>query len=262
VKPGDFVFLLKESAREWSQDKASRLAAALAYYAFISFIPLLLLGIAVVGRQLSVDLYTRLPGFVTPETRQLIDEALTTASGRTGAAVLAVVVLVWAGANIAAGFLTVVDRVEEPSDRRLSTQLRHGAVVLGMFTIALFATVLVSILLAEFSAGPIGMIAGVAVLLVVLTVTLVPLYYVPSRVLATPSAALPGALVTAGGWTVLHTGIQVYAANAAQYAIYGVLSGIIIILTTLYLGAIVLVQEVVVNTVTVHDADALPMGTE
>lgn len=233
-------------------------AAALAYYGFVSFIPLLLLGIALFGRQVSVDVYTRLPRFVTPSTRQLINEALTTASGRTGAGVLAVVVLVWSGANVAAGFLTVVRRVEGPADGSLSSQLGHGAVVLGMLTLALLAMLLVSMLLAVFSAGPLGVLVGFLVLLVVLTVTLVPLYYIPSRELASPSAALPGALTTAGGWTVLHAGIQIYAVNAAQYAIYGVLSGIIVILTSTYFAAAVLMVGVVVNAVLRTDPDELP----
>lgn len=233
-------------------------AAALAYYGFVSFIPLLLLGIALFGRQVAVDVYTRLPRFVTPSTQQLINEALTSASGRAGAGVLAVLVLVWCAANVAAGFLTVVRRVEGPADRSLSSRLGHGAVVLGMLTLALLAMVLVSMLLAVFSAGPLGVLMGFLILLAVLTVTLVPLYYVPSRVLATPSAALPGALATAGGWAVLHAGIQIYAANAAQYAIYGVLGGVIIILTTLYIGAMILMLGVVVNAVNATDAVVLP----
>ena len=235
-------------------------AAALAYYGFVSFIPLLLLGLAVFGRQVSVEVYTRLPRFVTPNTRQLIYEALTTASGKTGAAVLAVLVLVWAGVNVAAGFLTVVERIEEPYDHPLSIKVRHGAVVLGMLTLALLAMIFVSMLLAVFSAGPLGVLAGGGILVIVLTVTLVPLYYVPSRVLVSPSAALPGAFATAGGWTVLHAGLQVYAANAAQYAIYGVLSGIIIILTALYIGALTLLTGVVVNAILV-DSDVLPAET-
>ena len=142
-------------------------AAALAYYGFVAFIPLLLLGIAVFGRQVSIQVYTRLPRFVTPTTRQLIQDSLTTASGKTGAAVLAIVVLVWSGVNVADGFLTVFERVEEPGDRPLAIELRHGAVVLGVLTLALLAMVFVSMLLAVFSAGPLGLLTGVVVLLIV-----------------------------------------------------------------------------------------------
>lgn len=233
-------------------------ATALAYYAFISFIPLLLFVVVLFGQEVALEVYTRLPRFVTPNTQQLIYEALTTARGRAGAAVLAVVVLTWGGGNVAAAYLTAVKRIERLADRPRHVLVREGAVVLVTLTLAALAVLLVSMVLAVFSAGPVGVLTGFLVLLVVLTVTLVPLYYVPSRLMTTPSKALPGALTTAFGWTVLHTGIQVYSANAGQYAIYGILSGVIIILTTIYLGALVLMMGVVVNAVLATETDARP----
>jgi membrane protein len=41
--------VIKETARDWLDDKASRLAAALAYYALLSLAPLLAISIAIVG---------------------------------------------------------------------------------------------------------------------------------------------------------------------------------------------------------------------
>lgn len=41
--------LLKESAQEWQSDKASRLAAALAYYTIFSLAPILIMAIAIAG---------------------------------------------------------------------------------------------------------------------------------------------------------------------------------------------------------------------
>lgn len=41
--------LLKTTASEWSEDKCSRLAAALAYYTIFSLAPLLIIAIAVAG---------------------------------------------------------------------------------------------------------------------------------------------------------------------------------------------------------------------
>jgi len=52
----------------------------------------------------------------------------------------------------------------------------------------------------------------------------------------------------------LLTAVSFYAANATQYALYGVLSGIIIILTSFYLGAIILMIGAIVNAV-IADAD-------
>lgn len=85
------------------------------------------------------------------------------------------------------------------------------------------------------------------VLLGVLTVAFLPLYHLPSRVTDSLSGALPGAIVAAVGWTFLLGGIQFYAVNAGRYAIYGVLSGVVLILTSLYLAALILMIGVVVN---------------
>jgi membrane protein len=45
----EFYAVIKETGRDWIDDKASRLAAALAYYALLSLAPLLAITIAVVG---------------------------------------------------------------------------------------------------------------------------------------------------------------------------------------------------------------------
>ena len=42
-------WLFQETFKQWNQDKASRLAAALSYYAIFSIAPLLIIVIAVVG---------------------------------------------------------------------------------------------------------------------------------------------------------------------------------------------------------------------
>jgi len=105
--------------------------------------------------------------------------------------------------------------------------------------------------------GTAALTAGFGVLFVALTVTLLPLYFVPSRVATSPQDALPGAITTAIGWTVLHAAIQFFVANASQYAIYGVLSGLILILTSTYVAAVVLMLGVVVNAVLATETDEL-----
>ena len=49
MKAGDIVPLLKDSYSEWSDDKASRLAAALSYYTAFSLAPLLVIAVAIAG---------------------------------------------------------------------------------------------------------------------------------------------------------------------------------------------------------------------
>lgn len=45
----EFFALLKATAKEWSEDKAPRLGAALAYYTVFSLAPLLIIAISVAG---------------------------------------------------------------------------------------------------------------------------------------------------------------------------------------------------------------------
>ena len=45
----NFIYLIKETFREWSEDKATRLAAALAYYTGFSLAPLMVVIIAIAG---------------------------------------------------------------------------------------------------------------------------------------------------------------------------------------------------------------------
>lgn len=230
-------------------------AAALAYYAFVSFVPLLLLVVAVVGRQFAFEVYTGSARFVTPGTQELIYRALTTASGRTGAVALSIGAAAWGGANVAVGYLTVVERVEGSVEQSLSVQLRDAVVVLGALSAAILAIFLLSLGLTVLSAGFLVTLAGFVSLFAVLTLALLPLYYVPSRVVDSLSAALPGSLTAALGWTIIHAGIQFYTANAVQYAIYGVVSGIVVILTATYLAAVVLMAGVVVNAVFTGDTE-------
>src|SRR5687767_3622381 len=49
MKANDFANLVKETIKEWQQDQAARLAAALAYYATFSLAPLLVLVLAIAG---------------------------------------------------------------------------------------------------------------------------------------------------------------------------------------------------------------------
>ena len=60
--PRALLELLKEAYRDWNEDKASRLAAALAYYTAFSVAPLLLITIAVAGLALGREAFSRFPG--------------------------------------------------------------------------------------------------------------------------------------------------------------------------------------------------------
>ena len=88
--------LLKQSAREWSNDKAPRLGASLSYYTIFSLAPLLLLVVAVAGLVLGREaaqgqIVQQLSGLVGVETAEAIESILEKA-GKNGGGILATVV--------------------------------------------------------------------------------------------------------------------------------------------------------------------------
>jgi len=127
--------------------------------------------------------------------------------------------------------------------------VRAAASILGSLAVAMVLIVLTSVTFALLPSGSPFAFVGHAVLLLVLTVAFLPDVHRPlaggDQLRRGRSRRVHRAL----GWTLLLTAIQIYAANAASYAIYGVLSGVIIILTSLYLGAIFLMVGLVVNAI-------------
>ena len=146
-----------------------------------------------------------------------------------------------------ADFRSVIERVEGTDEQPVVEQLRDAVRILGSLSLAALAVVFTGGIFSQLSAGPLTVSVWPLVLFGVLVLAFLPLYYLPSELVTSPSEALPGALTAGAGWTLLITGIQYYAANASQYALYGILSGVILILTSLYLAALVLMLGVVVN---------------
>ena len=70
--------LLKDTVNEWLEDKAARLAAALAYYAMFSLAPLIIIILAITGMiinpaQVETYMTHQAQGLVGPEGAKLID---------------------------------------------------------------------------------------------------------------------------------------------------------------------------------------------
>ena len=93
--------LLQETFKEWSEDKASRLAAALAYYTIFSIAPLLIIVIAIAGVVFGEDaargqIVGQIQGLVGKDGAQFIQTAIQNANKpQTGviASIISVVVL-------------------------------------------------------------------------------------------------------------------------------------------------------------------------
>jgi len=230
------------------------LAAAIAYYAFVSLIPALLLLVvvatAVFGEVIAGELVATAGDFLTPAGEEAVAGAIGSAGGRTGASVLGLAVLLWSTLKVFRGLDTAFAElygVKEPPD--FVKQLTDaGSVVLGV-GVGLGVMVVVGAFVAAADAIPAVEAVSILVLPGLLAVAFLPMYYLLPQPRIGLREALPGAVVAAVGWTLLQAGFQVYAASAGQFQVYGVIGGILLLVTWLYLAAVVVVVGGVVNVV-------------
>ncbi|MFB6359716.1 MAG: YhjD/YihY/BrkB family envelope integrity protein, partial [Halobacteriales archaeon] len=92
-------------------------------------------------------------------------------------------------------------------------------------------------------------IGGLVVLLVGLFVAFLPLYIRFPDSDVTLREAVPGAGVVAIGWVGLQAAFQGYASLAAGGDLYGVLGGVLLLVTWFYLAAMLILLGAVFNVV-------------
>lgn len=96
LTPKALFGVLKDSASDWSKDKASRLAAALSYYTIFSIAPLLIIAIAVAGlvfgqEAASNQIFHQIRGFVGDQGAEAVQDMVAGAGKHGGGAVATVV---------------------------------------------------------------------------------------------------------------------------------------------------------------------------
>lgn len=252
-------------AGEVSDKQITFLAASLAYYAFVSLIPLLLLALVVAtvfgGQQLANQVIETASTSLSSAGADLIREVLTNSEAAGSATVVGVVVLVWGGLRLFRGLdIAFSQAYGNPPPDGIVSQIRDGLVALFGVAVGIAITVVIGALIAlvpfAFVIWGIDIIAWALTVISVLllSVTLLPLYYVlPGGTVIsgkdiTVREAYPGALFAAIGWTVLQSLFRFYA-GIASYSAYGVVGAILLLVVLFYFAAIVVLFGVVLNAV-------------
>jgi len=254
------VVEIVETARD---QQITFLAASIAYYAFVSLLPALLLLLVAVttiaGETLAEEVVGRTQAFLTPTAADAISGAIADAPGRGGATVVGVVVLVWSTLKVFralnTAFLAVYGQTDSAS---FVGQLADGIVAVASIGIGVAVMIAAGTVLAALPLGPADQVVSILALPAVLTVVLLPIYRQYPNPPIPILEAVPGAVFAGVGWTLLQAGFQVYAANAGQYEAYGVLGGILLLVTWLYFAAVIVILGAVVNAVLAGKAAGAP----
>ncbi|NJL79208.1 MAG: YihY/virulence factor BrkB family protein [Richelia sp. SL_2_1] len=113
--------LLKETFKEWNDDKASRLAAALSYYTIFSLAPLLIIAIAIAGavfgdEAASGEIVRQIQGLVGRDGAEVIQTALQNAQKpdtRNIASIISIAILLFGASNVFAQIQDALNTIWE-----------------------------------------------------------------------------------------------------------------------------------------------------
>ncbi|MFB6109968.1 MAG: YhjD/YihY/BrkB family envelope integrity protein [Halodesulfurarchaeum sp.] len=130
--------------REVRRSRITFLAAAIAYYGFVSVIPLALLGLAVAqavdGPGLGL-LFQEAEQFLSPAAAEIIERSLTGTRGSGGASLLSLLVLAWSASKVFRGLDVAFSQVDGGVEAKsIPGRLIDAAVVLVSIPLALGAS--------------------------------------------------------------------------------------------------------------------------
>ncbi len=260
MNPRAAVDLLRATFHDWREDKASRLAAALAYYTVFALAPLLLLAVAVAGlvfgeQAARGQLFAQLEGLLGPEVAGVLETALARSrESRAGglAAAVGVAALLWSASNLFAHLQDALNTIWEVAPRpgagllaAAKKRLLSMTLVLGTGFLLLVSLVL-SAALAALGAALRGLLPGGEVLWQALDFVLS--FAVITLLFAAIYKVLPDATVAWGDvWigaaaTALLFGagkllIGLYLGRAGVGSAYGAAGALLVLLVWVYYAA-------------------------
>lgn len=238
--------------REVFAEEVTYLAGSIAYYAFVSLIPVLVvasmalsaMGDAALVTEVVALTYPYLPGTAQQfVTRMLVESD-------TSVTVIGVVAFVWGTLKVFRSldlaFTQIYDTGRHDS---FLARFQDGVVALGALGAAIATLVFTGLVAVVPDPGPLGVVVNTVLAVLGLMVAFYPLYYVFPDVEVSPKSILPGVAFAAVGWVVLKSLFGVYVEMSTVSDAYGVVGGVILLVTWLYFSALVLLTGASLNAV-------------
>lgn len=263
MNPKVIVQLLQETFKEWQEDKASRLAAALAYYTVFSLTPLLVLAIAIAGAIFGEEaargeIVGQIEGLVGIEGAKVIQTAIENANQpdiSSVASLISVAILLLSASGVFAQLqdaLNTIWNVSTKPGRGIKNFVRKRllsfSAVLGIGFL-LMVSLIISAILSGLSTYARGLIPGAdflwqildfALSLGIITLLFALIYKFLPDVKITWSDVWIGAFITAILFTIGKFGLGLYLGRGSFGSTYGAAGSLVIILAWVYYSAQIL----------------------
>jgi YihY family inner membrane protein len=244
--------------RKFVEDESINLAAVIAFWAFFSVFPLLLIFVTLLGYVLSPSLQGDVLRSVAGFFPLLSTDSIGHLSGQWWTLVLGILSALWSGSFVVIAIQSAFNSVweipyaERPS---FSAQMRRGLFALGVIAFGLVVSTVMSSYVTGITTGSsLGMVSRVAAYLIAVALDVV-LYAVAFRLLTAREVAtrnvLPGALLSGLVFWLLQQLSSLiifrYLQNAQK--IYGNFATVITMLSWFYLQSVVTLVGAQLNVV-------------
>jgi membrane protein len=244
--------------KKFGDDQAGSLAALVAYYAFFSLFPLLLVFVTILGFVLHGD----------PNTQTSIEQHVTNQfqgvsgflkvrglSGNVAVLVIGVLTSLWSGLGVTQAAQNAFDRVwAVPFKDRpdfVHRRLRGLGLLASLGTLFIVATVASGVVTAGLGKGVLVTLAGIGFsLLTNIALFLAAFRFMTARTIAT-SCMWIGVIAAAIFWEILQVGGGYYIGHVLKHAraIYGTFGIVIGLLVFMHLGAQLTLYAAEINVV-------------
>jgi membrane protein len=230
------------------------MAGSIAYHAFVSLLPFLVLvvvAVSAVGQERLVSGVTGVTEpFLTDAAQRVLSSALEDAAGSTGVSVVGLVTLLWGTLKIFRSVDVAFSDIYETQGRNpLTDQLVDGSVVFLSLALAVVAAAGSGRVSVSLGVGPFAGALATAALVAGLVVTFLPMYYLFPDADVTVREVLPGTVFAAVGWTALKYLFGIYTTLSSQTDTYGFVGAVLVIITWFYFSGLVLLLGAALNAV-------------
>ena len=258
TKPS-WVYVLRKTAREFSDDQCTDLAAALTYYAVLALFPAMIALLSLVGLvsdpQKTVatltDILKQVGAGSAISSLEPVLQSLAAKPQSAGVAfVIGLALALWSASGYVGAFGRAMNKMYEIREGRPFWKLRPVMLVVTVVALVLVAVVAVALVVSGPAATAVGNALGVGSTAVTVwniakwpVILLVVMFVVAVLYWATPNVKQPkfrwisvGALVAIVVWIVASALFGFYVATFSSYdKTYGALAGVVVFLLWLWI---------------------------